>query len=601
FEAPDGPPRPEAPAPSGLRQTASPPRTVAEAAVYPGLPRVAQYPLPASVPPAVAAGPETYYGAHGPLLSPPARPAAAGAAAYYAAHGPLLPGTGAATAPVRAAGGTETSDRNTVPTRTAEATEKPAGAVLTRTAGTAADPKTKELPTGPGAPVPAPPADAETIDLGVALRLAGVDNPTINLAREQIREALAELLGARSLLLPSVNIGGNFHQHTGTLQASFGGIRKVNSQSLYLGFGARTLAAESVAFPGVRLFAHLGDAFYEPLAARQRVTARRSDAQAVQNDMLLRVTVAYLELVGAESRLEITRQGEVDIGELVRVTRVFAQKGQGRQGDADRAAARAELLRQDLRRTEEEVGVTTARLSELLNLDPSVRLRTPGGAVLPVRLIPEEAGADALVAEAVRARPELFARSAEIQEARTRVRQEQVRPFVPLLSVGYSGGLFGGGSNLVDSRFGPMKGRTDFDVFAVWNVQNLGFGNRALVRRADARFGEALAAFDLDLNRVRREVHEALADARAAARQIEVSKSSVAVAEEGFKLEKERIALGQGRPIEALDSFQQLLDARRELVRAVIDFNVAQFRLYVAVGSNPLAAPGAPEPVLPAP
>jgi outer membrane protein TolC len=435
----------------------------------------------------------------------------------------------------------------------------------------------------------APAASEETIDLGIALRLAGVENPTINLARERVQEALADQLAARSLLLPSVNIGGNYHLHNGNLQGSTGLIRNVTSeQSLYLGFGARTLAAESVAFPGVRLFAHLGDAVYEPLAARQRVAARRSDAWAVQNDILLRVATAYLELIGSEARLEILQQAEVDAAEVVRVTRVFAEKGQGRQGDADRTAARADLVRQQVRRAEEDVAVASARLCQLLSLDPSVRLRSPGGVVLPFRLIPEDADTEPLVTEALRVRPEVFARSAEVAEAQIRIRQEKVRPLVPLVSVGYSGGLFGGGSNQVDPQFGPLKGRSDFDAFAVWSFQSLGFGNRAQVRRADAVMGESIARYDLAVNQIRREVTEAQADARAAARQLEVARLSVGTAEEGFKLESERIKQGQGRPIETLDSFQQLLDARQELFRAVVAFNAAQFRLFVAVGSNPI-------------
>src|SRR6185295_1313030 len=108
-----------------------------------------------------------------------------------------------------------------------------------------------------------------------------------------------------------------------------------------------------------------------------------------------------------------------------------------------------------------------------------------------------DADTELLVAGALRARPEIFARSAEVAEAQIRVRQEQIRPLVPTVSVGYSGGLFGGGSNLVDSQFGPMKGRSDFDAFAVWSFQGLGFGNRAQVRRADAVTGQSIARYDL--------------------------------------------------------------------------------------------------------
>jgi outer membrane protein TolC len=441
----------------------------------------------------------------------------------------------------------------------------------------------------------------ETIDLGVALRLAGVSNPTIGLAQELVREALAGQLAARSLLLPTLNIGGNYHHHNGTLQASFGGIRQVDSQSLFFGFGARTLAAESVAFPGIRLFAHLGDAVFEPLAARQEVRLRQFDSQAVENAVLLDVAAAYLELIGAEARLAVLRRGETDLAEIVRVMEAYVKAGKGNPADARRAEANAELLLREIRQGEEDRAVASARLCRLLSLDPSVGLRTPGGPVELIRMTPEDADPEALVAGALRARPEVFARAAQILEAQTRIRQERVRPWVPIVSVGLSAGGFGGGGSLATSNFGRISGRTDFDAFAVWNIQNLGFGNRARVNQADAVYGQAVAEYDRVVNQVRREVIEASTEARAAARQVEMARRSVADAEEGFRLEGERIRGGFGRPLEALDTLRQLVGSRQELVRAIVAYDIAQFRLFVALGSNPLnGPPSAPAPV-PAP
>ncbi|MCE9563984.1 MAG: TolC family protein [Planctomycetes bacterium] len=438
-----------------------------------------------------------------------------------------------------------------------------------------------------------------TIDLDVALRLAGVENPTINLAREVVREALAEQLAARALLLPSVNIGGNFRQHRGALLASPGYIRNVDLQSLYLGAGSGVLGTGTPAIPGVRLFAHLGDAAYEPLAARQRVNVRQGESQAVQNGLLLEVATGYLGLVGAEVRRDILRRGEADLAEITRLTAVNAKAGQGRHADANRTEANLDLIHTDMQRAEEEIAVANARLCRLLNLDPSNRLRTPGGSVQPLRLIPEDSEAEGLVTEALRSRPEIFARSAAIAEAQTRVRQERVRPWLPTVSVGYSYGGFGGGSNLAPTEFGPLSGRSELDVIAVWSFQNLGVGNQARVRAANSGVGTAIAGYDLIANQIRREVAEALADAQAAATQIKTVESSLAPAEEGFKLEMERIKQGQGRPIEVLDSFRQLLESRQEMLRAVIAFDIAQFRLFVAVGSNPLAGPPAPAAIQP--
>lgn len=448
------------------------------------------------------------------------------------------------------------------------------------------------IPTSASAISPQPAADYP-IDLGLALRLAGVENPTVNLARERVNEALAGQLAARVLLLPSVNLGGNAYLHRGVYQNSSGRIVDVNRQSLYLGAGGRVVGTGTAAYPGVWLFAHLGDAAYAPLAARQEVSARRSDAQGVQNAILRDVAVAYLQLVGAEAQLKVLRQGEADVAEVVRVTRSFAEKGQGQQSDADRATANAELLRRQVREAEEERAVASARLCRLLSLDPSVRLVTPARAIEPVRLISEEADAEALSSEAAQRRPEVHAQAAEVQQARTRVRQERARPWLPVVSVGYSGGAFGGWGGTSTADPSSLNGRASFDVGAFWTFENLGVGNLARVRRTSAELAQEAAGYQAVVNQVRSEVVEAMADARAAARQIELARSAVVAAEEGYSLEKLRIAQiqGRGRPIETLDSLRQLIDSRQELVRAITAYNAAQFRLLAAVGATPDSPP----------
>lgn len=445
-------------------------------------------------------------------------------------------------------------------------------------------------------PVAQQPPPEALIDLGIALRLAGVENPTINLARESIREAQAEQQAARALLLPTVNAGGNFNLHRGVLQQSSGNILDVNRQAMYLGAGAQAVGTGTVAFPGVRLFAHLGDAAYEPLAARQRVAARTGDAHAVQNDVLLDVAAAYLELIGAEERVRLLKQGEIDLGEVVRLTAAYAKAGQGRSADANRAAANFQLLARETQSAAEEQAVAATRLVQLLSLDLSVRLRTPAGAIPAIRLIPADVPVESLLETALGSRPELFARSAEVGLAQVRRRQEAVRPFLPVVSVGFSGGAFGGGSNRASSNFGPLDGRTDFDVAAVWNVDGFGFGNWARVRRAEAGIGQAAASLERAKAEVGRQVAEAHARVQAAVQQFETATAAVSVAEQGFRLETERIKQGLGRPIEVLDSFRQLLDARLEVLRAVVAFDIAQFRLFAAVGNTPDAPPTSREP-----
>ena len=351
--------------------------------------------------------------------------------------------------------------------------------------------------------VPAP-QDEKPIDLATALRLGGVDNPTINLARECITEAIALQLSARVMLLPSLTVGGNYHAHFGDLQRSSGQILDVNSSSFYFGFGARTVAAESVAYPGFRIFAHLGDAYFEPLATLQQVTTRRALAGAVQNRVLRDVAEAYLNLLSVEAQLEVARSGETELAEIVRLAVAYAKAGQGREGDAQRAKSRNEFLRRDIEGLEGELEVASARLAELLSLDPSVRLRTPGGKVPTIQLIDQNQELERLLNLALDTRPEIVAQTAAVLEARTRVRQERVRPFLPTLSIGLSYGEFAGGSNLVAENPQAFLGRTDIDVFATWTLQNLATGNIAMRRRASSVLGQSID----DLNRTRNEIRD---------------------------------------------------------------------------------------------
>jgi outer membrane protein TolC len=155
---------------------------------------------------------------------------------------------------------------------------------------------------------------------------------------------------------------------------------------------------------------------------------------------------------------------------------------------------------------------------------------------------------------------------------------------VPTISVGLSAGDFGGGDQ-APSRFGHFAGRTDVDVIAVWSVQNLGFGNRALRNKARAEIGQADAQRAQTIDLVRREVAEALTQANAARRQMELAEKRVATAQQAFRQDLTRAKNLQGRLIEVLDSLSLLTAARRDLVSQMVSFSQAQFGLYVALGA----------------
>jgi outer membrane protein TolC len=80
------------------------------------------------------------------------------------------------------------------------------------------------------------------------------------------------------------------------------------------------VAAETLAIPGLRFFAPVADAIFNPMAARDEVAARRYAATATRNNILLDVSMAYLGLVAAEGRLAVIRESERNVGQVVDLT-----------------------------------------------------------------------------------------------------------------------------------------------------------------------------------------------------------------------------------------------------------------------------------------
>ena len=91
-------------------------------------------------------------------------------------------------------------------------------------------------------PVIPAPSGVRSICLPDVLALAGVENPVIRLAEQAVQSSLALQMQARVLLLPDLNVGGDFNNHTGPLQTAAGYIRSLDRQSAYLALAQKPWA-----------------------------------------------------------------------------------------------------------------------------------------------------------------------------------------------------------------------------------------------------------------------------------------------------------------------------------------------------------------------
>ena len=429
-----------------------------------------------------------------------------------------------------------------------------------------------------------------TIDLASALQLAGVQNPEILLARERITEMAAIRQFAAAQILPNINGGMNFDSHSGALQQSNGHILNVARSALFVGAGANAIAAGSVSIPGVMWNQNLSQGMFTYLVARQSVRRAQFQSQAVRNETLKKVALAYVELLRNAGRRAIAIKIRDDASEIARLTAAFARTGEGRQADADRAATELAKREMDVTVADGELALASAQLARLLNLDPSLRLQPAETWVVPNPIVPEPITLQELIGIAALRRPELAAQRQAIAIAMLNLQGARILPFSPTTLVGYSAGLLGGGSNLQAVRFGNFAGRNDFDVVAYWTLQNLGVGNRSQVNAARSRLRQSdLERLEM-LNAVRTEVATSYARAKVRFAQIATAERAVQTGIDSFSEDMVRTQNNEGRPIEVLDSLRLLGRARFEYLDAIAEYNAAQFELYVALGQPPADA-----------
>jgi outer membrane protein TolC len=445
--------------------------------------------------------------------------------------------------------------------------------------------------------LPAAAADAELskplpIDLPYALRLVNASNPTIALAQMRVQEAYAHLGQAEVSWLPNLWAGGNpdnltflpmYYVHNGLLQTSRGPVADV--------------VKANASFPvGTGLNLSIADAIFGPRIARDLVAAEQARARVVTYNVQLDVALTYLDLLRVYGALAINREILSKAELILQYATSADREGFGKTtADANRARTEVEIRRQERIDLEAEAAVVSARLAQLLLLEPTVDLVPADAQVLPIELVPTDTPLDELVGVGLMNRPELAESRALVAAALSRWREERTRPLIPSVQMAYYGAQFGGGTPALHD----YGWRDDFMVQATWELKNAGLGNLFSARASRAQFNEAnfhvmevqaaVAADVTAAGKVVRGRARELANAQEAVRQAERMWDKLQAAAFGMATGFGGLARRYD-PLEPLLAEQALREARLRYLSAVIDYNRNQFRLFWAMGQPPECA-----------
>jgi hypothetical protein len=218
---------------------------------------------------------------------------------------------------------------------------------------------------------------------------------------------------------------------------------------------------------------------------------------------------------------------------------------------------------------------------------------------LQITLIDPSRSLDDLIPIGLTNRPELAAQKAMIEAALVRIRQEKMRPLFPLVTI--SGFQTPGGMTTEAGIFGTGNGgklnlwsfRDDISTQLVWQLQNMGFGNMALVKKRRGEQSRATAALFQIQDMVAAEITQSQAFLQSAA-------TRVVQAERGLRtglvtFQKNLEGMGQTkrfenvlqqiyRPQEVVYALKVLKLAFDEYFETVAEYNTAQFQLFHALG-----------------
>lgn len=425
------------------------------------------------------------------------------------------------------------------------------------------------------------------INLATALRLSDARPILIASAQASVQVATTQLERARVLWLPNLNVGASYYRHDGGVQASSGQFF-TNARNQFLAGG------------GISAIVETTDALFAPLAARQVLRSRTYDVQAARNDALLAVAVAYFDVQQARGRVA----GAEDVIEKSRaLTKRIDALAAGLVSPIEGNRARTQLaaLRQSLASAQGEWGVASADLTDALRLDPGALVVPLESPDIQVTLIALDHNLDELVAIGLTSRPELASQQALVQASLARLRQERMRPLMPNLVLlgdpvptAPGGWLMGGAfSSSNNGQSASTVGRNDVNLQVLWGVNNLGYGNRAMIRERRAEQQQSLIDFYKIQDNVAREVVRAFAQLRAAAKRVTEAENGIKEAQVSYagnvKGLSETTRFGDllvlvNRPQEVVAALQQLAQAYDSYFAAINEYNRSQFRLYRALG-----------------
>lgn len=404
------------------------------------------------------------------------------------------------------------------------------------------------------------------VDLETVMKLTGADNLTIKEYSLRYQQSLADETKADEWWLPSIYFGATSHYLNGAAMNTDGTIlHPVERNNLWAGLG---------------LFVEwdLSKGIYNTLAAEQRSESFEYKSQAQRNQQVLKAIEAYFDLQVEQMKFSAVQRVVILADSLAQQIKMQVDSGLRYQSEYLLAQSNYSHLKITLLQTKADWQKKSAELRNILNLEDNVLLVSSDSALFPINL--NEINTDTLhQSNFYQKRPEYSDLQSGLSSLQTERQSVAAGVFMPSLQIGTDDALFG----KIQS---PYYNTYRLNAALVWQIPLGRFTYNGDLKQYDAKILIQQNELEKFKNQALQELTQNFAQLQAAEEQMKLAEEALKLSVEALNQSIERQKLGTAKPFEVFLAQQFYLQAQVDYLKAVSDYNKAQYTIKVVMGEN---------------
>ncbi|MDE3183161.1 MAG: TolC family protein [Bacteroidota bacterium] len=398
------------------------------------------------------------------------------------------------------------------------------------------------------------------VNLETVLRLAGANNLTIKEYQLKYQQALADQSKAKEWWLPNIYAGATTHYLNGAAMNTDGKIfTDVKQNNLWTGLGIAT----EIDF---------GKGIYQSLATKQKTKAANFFSIAEKNKEVLNAIETYFDLQTEQLKygflLSLVNQSDT----LSQQIKIQVDAGLRYQSEYLLAQSNFNHLKISMLQAKMEWQKKSALLANLLNLDNNVSLISADSALIPLPL-----SIQPIDTNGFEKRPEYSALNAELRSFQLSRKMINQGLLLPKLRVGFDNGAFGAYSS-------ALYNTNQLNASLLWIIPIGRLTYKGDLKQWNSKIALQQNKVEQFKNQYQQETSTATAESQTANDQMTIAKEAFQLTAEALKQSIERQKLGTVKPFEVFQAQEFYLQAEIDYLKAVSEYNKAQYALKVAFG-----------------